>query len=108
MNEENFWKKALLQPSALIKDAIEVLSEAALRIVLITDENLKLLGTVTDGDIRRGLLDKQSLEDPVSGFIKNTFAFIKEKSTQLDSFQEFAAKGIRRIPVLDIDKKYII
>ncbi len=75
--------------------------------LFVCSEKQEVIGTLTDGDIRRGLLDKQSLEDPVSGFIKNTFAFITEKSTQLDSFQEFAAKGIRRIPVLDIHKKYV-
>ena len=42
MAEEAVWKKALLHPSALIKDAIQVLSEASLRIVLIVDENLTL------------------------------------------------------------------
>ena len=58
MTKESFWKKALLQPGALISDAITVLSETALRIVLVVDENLTLLGTVTDGDIRRALLKR--------------------------------------------------
>jgi dTDP-glucose pyrophosphorylase len=65
MTKESNWKKTLLLPDGFVKDAIRILSDSALRIVLVVDSNMKLLGTVTDGDIRRGLLRGISLESSI-------------------------------------------
>lgn len=45
-----------LDPADSLMDAIEALENSANRIVVVIDENNRLLGTVTDGDIRRALL----------------------------------------------------
>lgn len=52
-----------LKENATIKDALAVINQN--RIVLVFDENDRLLGTITDGDIRRALLRGLSLDDPV-------------------------------------------
>ena len=59
------WQKALLGHEALISEAVRVLEETSLRIVLIVDGEKKLVGTVTDGDIRRGLIRNSGMADPV-------------------------------------------
>ncbi len=56
------WKKTLLKQSATMQEAIEVLNNESLRIVLVVDDEQKLVGTVTDGDIRRALLRHLTLE----------------------------------------------
>ena len=58
------WKNILLSPAATIREALEIINEEALQIVLVVT-NDKLLGSVTDGDIRRGLLKDLSLEDTI-------------------------------------------
>mgnify|MGYP001158369280 FL=1 len=55
------FKKNILNPDSNMSDAIKVLQECKHKIVLILKDN-KLLGTITDGDIRRGLLNKFTLE----------------------------------------------
>ena len=50
------WRKAVLTANASMADAIAVLEESGLRIVLVCDDSGRLTGTITDGDIRRGLL----------------------------------------------------
>jgi len=55
-SDQKAWPSALLQINATIQDAIQNLNASSLQIVLIVDNHGKLLGTVTDGDIRRGLL----------------------------------------------------
>jgi hypothetical protein len=107
MNEENFWKKALLQPSALIKDAIEVLSEAALRIVLITDENLKLLGTVTDGDIRRALLKDLTLNSPISEVINKKPIVVTQSFSRAEVLRIMSANKVFQVPVVNEDLRLI-
>lgn len=50
------WRKLIISEKAPISLAIKILDVESMRIVLVIDENEKLLGTITDGDIRRGLL----------------------------------------------------
>jgi len=59
------WRRALVNQAASLREAIEVLDEAALRIALVVDEDGTLLGTLTDGDVRRALLRHLPLETPV-------------------------------------------
>ena len=48
------WKETLISTTTSTKDVIGVIDKEALRIALVVDDNHHLLGTVTDGDIRRG------------------------------------------------------
>lgn len=59
------WRNALVKSDASLEQAIEVLDQAALRIALIIDNDEKLLGTLTDGDLRRALLKHLPLDTPV-------------------------------------------
>lgn len=60
------WCEVLVNSDATLEQAIETLDKAALRIVLIVDDDDKLLGTLTDGDVRRALLKHLSLEISVT------------------------------------------
>ena len=60
------WRKALVNSDATLEQAIDVLDKAALRIALIVGEADKLLGTLTDGDVRRALLKHLPLHTPVT------------------------------------------
>lgn len=69
------WRATLVRDDATIREAIRAIDESALQIALIVDAEQRLIGTVTDGDVRRGLLRGTALEarvgevmnrDPVS------------------------------------------
>ena len=57
----NQWESALVGPKTSLEEAIITLDRCALRIALIVDENRHLLGTLTDGDVRRALLKRVPL-----------------------------------------------
>jgi dTDP-glucose pyrophosphorylase len=59
------WEAAIIGPETRLGDAIAILDREALRIVLIADPERRLLGVLTDGDVRRALLKHLSLETPV-------------------------------------------
>lgn len=59
------WKIAAVRPDTSLETTIATLDKAGLRIVIVTDENDRLLGTVTDGDVRRALLRHQAMSTPV-------------------------------------------
>ncbi len=107
MSEEVFWKKALLQPNVLIKDVIEVLSEASLRIVLIVDESSILLGTVTDGDIRRGLLKGLTLNDPISEVVNQKPIVVPRNFPKEQVLKIMSANKVFQVPVIDEDLRLV-
>ena len=60
------WKKILISPNDSLEHAIKVLQKGGCRIALVSDENNKLLGAVTDGDIRRALINKLGMNSKIS------------------------------------------
>ena len=60
------WKKIAVPKHTPLEAAIAILDKGAKRIVLVIDENERLLGTLTDGDVRRALLRHQPLTTPIS------------------------------------------
>ncbi len=56
------WEKVLVSPDASMKEVLEVITNQSFRIALVVDTDKALLGTITDGDIRRGLLSEKSLD----------------------------------------------
>ena len=66
------WRQLLITPATSIRDAISRIDAGNAQIVLVADERGVLLGTVTDGDVRRGLLRGLSLGDPVAEVMNKT------------------------------------
>lgn len=64
------WRKALLAADATLYQAISNLNESGLQIALAVGEDGALLGTITDGDIRRGLLRGLDLTSPIESVIQ--------------------------------------
>jgi len=94
-------KKILRPPSTSLLEAMKVLVENHGQIVLVVDDNRKLLGTVTDGDIRRGILRQVSLESPISEIMKTEPATIGEDITSEACLRIMKTGKLRHLPVLD-------
>ncbi|HIF9279608.1 TPA: nucleotidyltransferase family protein [Photobacterium damselae] len=97
MNSE--WKNILLSPTATIREALEIIDKEALQIALVV-ENGNLLGSVTDGDIRRGLLKKIALDDSIINVMNESpltadYSFSKQTLISL-----LESKKILSIPIL--------
>ncbi len=98
------WEKVLISPESTIRDALEIINREALRIALVVDSEKRLLGVVTDGDIRRGLLNNLALTASTSLVMcKNPVT--ADKNTPPGKLNELiSAKGILSIPVLEDGK----
>jgi len=59
------WRNVLISPGASIEEAIEKIDKEALRLALVVNEQGQLLGTVTDGDVRRALINHLPLSSSV-------------------------------------------
>lgn len=95
------WRRAILQPDATIQQAIRNLNEVAIQIILVVDANGELEGTVSDGDIRRGLLKGMELSAPIRSIV-NIHPLVVRPGLERDLvMQLMAANRVRQIPVVD-------
>lgn len=95
------WKEILVLPEISIREAIQVLDKSAKQIVLVVDKNNRLVGTVTDGDIRRSILKGMSLEEPTQKIMNPdpTVAMIDESRESILALMQ--RKGLHHIPLVD-------
>jgi len=97
----NNWKSVILTPEATIRDAMRTIDEAALRIALVCNEQQELLGTVTDGDIRRGLLAECDMHDPVTQVMNTSPVVIKLTDTRQQRIALMDKHDLLALPVTD-------
>ena len=57
--------KICLHDNATIRGALSVINSGAVKIALVVNDDNQLLGTLSDGDIRRGILRKKTLDDSI-------------------------------------------
>ena len=91
----------ILKPSASAREALQALDLGAAQIALIVDDSFRLIGTVTDGDIRRGLLHGVSLEQEVEQLMNRHFRAIRGDDDREVALRMMREQLIRQIPVLD-------
>ena len=101
------WKKSILKESNTMQEAVKVLDEEALRIVMIVNEDNKLIGTITDGDIRRGLLKHLSMSTHLSEvmFREPTVASVEDGRDKI--LMQMKALDLMQIPLVDKEKRVV-
>lgn len=98
---EYFWPRAILPINSNIKQAVHILNEISLRIVLITDSTGVLVGTISDGDIRRGLLKGLNLDSPIESIIHHDALVVPPELSRDQVLQMMTANKIQQIPIVD-------
>ena len=91
----------LLQVHQTIDDAIKVLDKYRLGICLIVDSNNKLVGTITDGDIRRSLLKGNDMYTSVSNCMSLNPVFAYSFASDEDLLSLMSSKNVLQIPIVD-------
>ncbi|WMJ83319.1 nucleotidyltransferase family protein [Oscillospiraceae bacterium LTW-04] len=94
-------EKILIEPDTLIQRAIEIIDISSQQIALVVDDDRKLLGTVTDGDIRRGLMRGILLNQPVEQIMNNRPITIPEIKDQNSILNIMRVNKLRHLPVVD-------
>lgn len=98
-------KKYIVSHLATIKDALVALNQIAsdTQSLLVIDEDKKLVGTLTDGDIRRGLISGSELSDTVSKIMHRDFKYILESEFDVTHLKALRDMHVLFIPVLDAE-----
>ncbi|GFO66059.1 nucleotidyltransferase family protein [Geomonas paludis] len=95
------WRKTLIGAETTLRETIRVIDSGALRIALVVDADQRLLGTVSDGDIRRGILRGCSLEDSVQQVLNRTPTVAAQNEAKDQILALMRLKQVYQIPVID-------
>ncbi len=84
-----------------IKEALKIIDKGAIRIVIVLDNEKKVIGTLTDGDIRRGLLDGLNLESSINNLYFKTPTLANINDSQESIIQKAITKKLYQIPIVN-------
>lgn len=102
--EKNIWKKALLKSDSTIKNAIENLNKSSLQIILVVSKSNKFIGTITDGDIRRGFIKGLTVKSSIAQIINKDSLFVDPKTNINDIIKIMDKNEIRHLPIINKEK----
>jgi len=102
LKKMRIYKDHLILSGSTVKQALIILDELAHdAIVFVVDENDKLLGALTDGDVRRGLIKGYTTESIVDEITQNNPRYITKGENNLNKIIEYREANYRIVPVLD-------
>lgn len=96
-----------MPPEATLQEAIANMNDSAAQIVLIAQKNGVLVGTLTDGDIRRGLLRGFSLDTPVGGLINKNPLVVPPELGLESVLKLMQANRLHQLPVVDTERRIV-
>lgn len=101
------YKDISITPDKTIKSALQILDVTAKKILFVVDGSGKLLGTVTDGDIRRGILKDTSLTDKITKVMKSNPKTARAGTNREEMLRLMKLTDVSHLPVLDEQGKLV-
>ena len=98
-------EKIKLSPYATIKQALKTISKGAIKIAVVVDKKNKLLGTLTDGDIRRGFLKGLNINSSIKSIIFKKPTVVRKNYSKEKLIKIALSKKIYQIPIVDKNGK---
>jgi len=92
--------KYCIKPNTTILNALKKISEAAISMVVVCEAD-KVLGTLTDGDIRRQLIKGASLNTSIEASYKRDFISVRPDALRADVLELMQARIIEQVPIID-------
>lgn len=106
-NPSDGWRKALIPATATIEDAIRSLNQAGVQIALVVSPDDELIGTITDGDIRRGLLRGLRVGCEIDSVVVRNPLVVPPEMHREMVIELMRANKIHHIPVVDERRRLV-
>ncbi|WP_299123955.1 nucleotidyltransferase family protein [uncultured Winogradskyella sp.] len=97
----------IIHTKTTIKEALVELDKSLGKALFIVDKNNKVLGSLSDGDIRRALINGHSIEEPAIDIAHKNFKFIQQNTTKKEELEQFKANKITLIPILNTNMELV-
>lgn len=101
------WRSTLLRRSAPLTEAIRIIDASSKQICLIVDDAERLLGTITDGDVRRAILNSIPLDAPVDRVMNRAPTTLPPEHSRDQAMQLMRSKQLHQLPVVDADRRVV-
>jgi dTDP-glucose pyrophosphorylase len=95
----------VISSSSTLRQAMQAIDDGRLGIALVVDPEGRLLGTITDGDVRRALLRDDGLEAPATEVMNRRFVAVTEEATAPAILDLMRIRSINQMPVIDTEKR---
>jgi dTDP-glucose pyrophosphorylase len=96
-----------ISPNKTVKEALKQLDQGGEKILFVVDEEQRITGTLTDGDIRRYILRGGNLQDAIDGCFNREPTCLKQ-GYDLKTAKEIMVKTKKEVlPVIDKDRKLV-
>ena len=100
-------KKILVKENFSIKETLKIIDNGAIRLAVVVDNNNKVKGTISDGDIRRAILRGFSLHDPIKNIYFKDPILAKKGESSEAIIKKAIENKIYQIPVVDEENSLI-
>lgn len=101
------WESTLIGPETSLEESIAILDREALRIVMVVDAERRLLGTLTDGDVRRALLKHLPLDTKVREAMCGTPQMAARDWSKARILSVMEKYQLLQLPVVDADQRVV-
>lgn len=101
------WNNTLVSPSATVTEAIRIIDTTAKQICLVVDNDRKLLGTVTDGDVRRFILRTVPLDAPVTQAMNAAPITASQGDSRDKLLAQMRIHKIHQLPIIDHEGRVV-
>lgn len=101
------WKETLVSPSSTIHEALEAIDQGALQVALVADEERHLRGTVTDGDVRRGILQGVGLDDRIETVMNSSPTTVSPARSREEILSLMQNERLHQLPVVDDEGRIV-
>lgn len=96
-----------ISPSSTIKQALKAISDTGKKILFVVDTHKRLLGTITDGDIRRCILKGKKMTEHIDKVMNKNPIFLYEPYSREEAQNIMVSRQIECLPIVNRDKKLI-
>lgn len=101
------WKQAQVPLNSTIRDVVHNLELVAIKICLVVDAQGYFVGTISDGDVRRALLDGLGFESAIEKIVQKKAVVVSPGVGREAILQLMVNKGVQQIPVINDDGKVV-
>jgi dTDP-glucose pyrophosphorylase len=97
----------VIADSASIRDAMQAIDTNGREMVLVRDKTGRIIGLISDGDIRRGLLTGRTLDMPAATVMTREFFTVAPDADRASILDVMKARSFQHVPVLDRDRRLV-
>ncbi len=100
-------KDIQVSPDFSIKEAMKAMDSSSMETILVIDENQRLIGLVSDGDIRRAILSGVELNEKIGRIMNQNFTAVPCSTPIKDIIRLMKKHYFKQMPIVDEDRKVI-